>query len=272
MGPVIDAAWLAEHIGDPGLRVIDFRWYLDGRRGRDEYAAGHIPGAVFVDIADVTADSGPGRHPIPSPQRFATAMRAAGVSGATGVVVYDDVGGSIAARLWWLLRHFGHQAVAVVDGGLQAWPGELSTEEPRPPAGDFEAVESAGEVVDLEAVRGRAPEAVLLDARAGERYRGETELVDPRAGHIPGAVSAPWMGNLGEDGRLLPAERLRERLAGLGAAAAQEVIVSCGSGVTACHLALAMEVAGLGRPRLYEGSWSEWSRRPDLPAATGPEP
>ena len=272
MGPVIDAGWLAAHIGDPGLRVIDFRWYLDGRSGRDAYAAGHIPGAVFVDLDDVTAETGPGRHPIPSPERFAAAVRAAGVSGDTRVVVYDDAGGSTAARLWWLLRHFGHREVAVLDGGLQAWPGPLSTAVPLPTPGDFTAVAAPGEVVDREAVRGRGPAVVLLDARAGARYRGETEPVDPRAGHIPGARSAPWQDNLADVGRLLAPERLRERFAALGAAGSEEVIVHCGSGVNACHHVLAMEIAGLRRPLLYEGSWSDWSRQPDLPAATGPEP
>ncbi len=272
MGPLVDAAWLAAHIDDPDLRLIDFRWYLDGRRGRDAYNAGHLPGAVFVDMDDVTAETGPGRHPIPSPERFAAAMRAAGVSRRSLVVVYDDAGGSIAARLWWLLRHFGHSPVAMLDGGLQAWPGGLSTATPSPPPGDLEAVARPGEVVDLEAVRARAPSVVLLDARAGERYRGETEPVDPRAGHIPGALSAPWKDNLGDDGRLLPPARLRERFAELGAGEPGRVIVSCGSGVNACHHILAMEVAGLGHPHLYEGSWSDWSRHPDLPAATGAEP
>jgi thiosulfate/3-mercaptopyruvate sulfurtransferase len=162
--------------------------------------------------------------------------------------------------------------VAGLDGGLQAWPGELATAVPSPPPGDFVAVERPGEVVDLAAVRGRATDVVVLDARAGERYRGETEPVDPRAGHIPGARSAPWKGNLGADGRLLAPEQLRERFASLGAGDGGLVIMHCGSGVNACHLVLAMEVAGLGRPLLYEGSWSDWSRHPDLPAATGPEP
>lgn len=271
MGPLVDAAWLAAHLDDPDLRLIDFRWYLDGD-GRAAYAAGHIPGAVFVDMDDVTAPSGTGRHPIPSAARFAAAMRTAGVSAATRVVVYDDAAGSIAARLWWLLRHFGHAAAAVLDGGLQAWPGPLTTDVPKPPAGDFEGVEAGGEVVDLAAVRDREPGTVLLDARLGERYRGESEPVDPRAGHIPGARSAPWKGNLGADGRLLPPDRLRRRFAELDAEEPGRVIVSCGSGVTACHHILAMEVAGLGRPRLYEGSWSDWSRHPELPAVTGPEP
>jgi len=272
VGPLIDAAWLAEHAGDPDLRIIDFRWYLDGRSARAAYDAGHIPGAVFVDLAEVTADSGPGRHPIPTAKQFAGAMAAAGVNKQTRVAVYDDAGGSIAARLWWLLRHFGHRQAAVLDGGLQAWTGELSTEPVEPPAGDFQAIETPGEVVDRKAVRERAAETILLDARAGERYRGESEPVDPRAGHIPGALNAPWLENLRPDGRLLSPAELRAHYRHLGVKDGGTVIVHCGSGVTACHHVLAMEVSGLKQPRLYEGSWSDWSSQPDLPAATGPEP
>ena len=272
MEHLVDAAWLKEHAADPELRIIDFRWYLDGRSGRAAYDAGHIPGAVFVDLEAVTARSGPGRHPLPSAAQFEGEMRLAGVSAGTRVVVYDDAGGSIAARLWWLLRHFGHSQVAVLDGGLQAWTGPVSAVEVQPPSGDCSAQERAGEVVDREAVRARSAQTVLLDARAGERYRGETEPIDPRAGHIPGALSAFWKENLGADGRLLPAAELRDRYRGLGVAGERTVIVHCGSGVNACHHALAMTVAGLGPPLLYEGSWSDWSRHPDLPAATGPEP
>lgn len=269
MGPLVDAAWLAEHAPDPDLRVIDFRWYLDGRRGRDAYAAGHVPGAVFVDLEEVTGETGPGRHPLPSAEQFAAVMRAAGVSSGTRVVVYDDAGGSIAARLWWLLRHFGHAEAAVLDGGLQAWRQPLAKDPTQTPPGDFAAVEAANEVADLAAVRDRGGAAVLLDARVGERFRGETEPVDPRAGHIPGALNAAWPGNLGADGRLLPPAQLRQRFQDLGVREVDNVISSCGSGVTACHNILAMEVAGLGRARLYEGSWSDWSRHPELPAATG---
>jgi thiosulfate/3-mercaptopyruvate sulfurtransferase len=269
MGPLVDAGWLAQHEQDADLRVIDFRWYLDGRRGRDVYAAGHIPGAVFVDMEDVTGETGPGRHPLPSAKQFAAAMRAAGVSSSSQVVVYDDAGGSIAARLWWLLRHFGHAQVAVLDGGIQSWLEPLAMDAALPAPGDFVAVEAASEVVDLAAVRDRDADAVLLDARVGARFRGETEPVDARAGHIPGAHNAPWTGNLGPDGRMLSPAQLRERFRDLGVEDSEKVISSCGSGVTACHNILAMEVAGLGRARLHEGSWSEWSRHPELPAAIG---
>jgi thiosulfate/3-mercaptopyruvate sulfurtransferase len=272
-GPLVSAEWLAEHIGDANLRVIDIRWYLDGRDGHALYLAGHIPSAVFVELADVSGESGPGRHPLPSPDRFAAAMRAAGVSSGSRVVVYDDTSGSTAARLWWLLRHFGHAAVAVLDGGLQAWPGTLDTTTAIDRPGDFTpgAPLDAG-VVGHREVLAREPATVLIDARVGERYRGEVEPVDARAGHIPGALSAPWDGNLGADGRFLPPDQLRERYRGLGAADGSQVIAYCGSGVTAAHDVLALELAGLGGARLYEGSWSDWASRPELPIATGPEP
>lgn len=267
--------WLLEHVTDPDVRVIDFRWYLDGRDGPAAYRAGHIPGAVFLDLADVTGETGPGRHPLPSPERFAAALRAAGVSRSTRVVAYDDATSiPTAARLWWLLRHFGHAQAAVLDGGIQAWPGTLERgDEPPPAPGDFQAAEPLlDEVVDAERVRDRAPETILIDARAPERYRGETEPVDPRAGHIRGALSAPWDSNLSPDGRMRSPEELRRRFAELGIAEGQQVIAYCGSGVSASHDLLALEVAGLPGGRLYEGSWSDWSRRDDLPAATGAVP
>lgn len=272
-GPLVSPEWLAGHLDDPDLRVIDFRWYLDGRRGSDAYAAGHIPGAVFVDLDRVSGRAdGPGRHPIPEPAPFASAMRAAGVSADDRVVAYDDASGGVAARLWWLLRHFGHRQVAVLDGGIQAWPGPLSTAAPEIAEGDFVARSTTEDTVDAAAVANRSGATVLLDARVGERYRGEVEPVDPRAGHIPGALSAPWTESIGPDGRMLGAAALRERFRGLGVGEATAVIAYCGSGVTASHALLAMEVAGLPPGILYEGSWSDWSSRPELPAAIGPEP
>jgi thiosulfate/3-mercaptopyruvate sulfurtransferase len=272
-GPVVTANWLHEHISEPDLRVVDFRWYLDGRSGREAHRAGHIPGAVFVDLDAMTPAGGPGRHPIPSAHVFTEAMRAAGVSDSSLVVVYDDAAGSVAARLWWLLRHFGHPAAAVLDGGLQAWGEPLESGEVTVPCGTFNA--AAGhldDVVDGQAVRLRPQRIVLLDARVPERYRGETEPIDPRAGHIPGARSAHWAGNLDAGGAFLDAERLRRRYRELGVERGQDVIVYCGSGVNACHDLLALELAGLPGARLYEGSWSDWSSHADLPAATGAEP
>jgi len=268
-GPLAGAGWLRQHAHDHDLRVIDFRWYLQGRNGHDEYLRGHIPGAVFVDLEAVTGKEGGGRHPLPTAPQFEQEMRRAGVGDATAVVVYDDAGGSIAARLWFLLEWFGHRAQFVLDGGLQAWGGPLSTDLPSVPAGDFHAAEpDRSRVLDVAAV-GELKGVPLLDARAPERYRGDKEPIDPKAGHIPGALSAPWTGNLGPDGRFKAPDDLRRRFAELGAGAG--AVAYCGSGVSACHEVLAMRVAGLPDARLYAGSWSDWSSR-DLPVATGSDP
>jgi thiosulfate/3-mercaptopyruvate sulfurtransferase len=268
-GPLVDAAWLEAHGGEPGVRLIDFRWYLAKRDGLEEYRNGHIPGAVFVDLEAVTGKSGGGRHPLPDPAPFEAAMRKAGVSSGTRVVVYDDAGGSTAARLWFLLEWFGHDSQAVLDGGMQAWSGRLEKVVPEPAPGDFRALQpDASRVVDFSAVRDLAGVA-LIDARAAERYRGEREPIDPKAGHIPSARSAPWSGNLRPDGRFLPPGELYRRYAALGAE--RGAVVYCGSGVNACHDLLAMRVAGLNDVRLYAGSWSDWSSR-DAPVATGQDP
>lgn len=268
-GPLVTADWLHEHIDDPDLRLIDFRWYLVGRKGPDEYAAGHIPGAVFVDLDDVTG-KGHGRHPLPTREQFQAAMRRAGVSDDTNVVAYDDAGGSVAARLWFLLRWFGHSRQAVLDGGLQTWGGPLETESPTVAEGNFTAREpDRSRVLTYEeVVRHRG--VPVIDARAGDRYRGEKEPVDPKAGHIPGALNAPFTGNL-DEGKFKSSAELRKRYEELGVDAEKGAVVYCGSGVNACHDLLAMELAGVKNVRLYEGSWSDWSSR-DAPVATGSEP
>ncbi len=268
-GPLAGAGWLREHSNDQNLRIVDFRWYLQGRDGHAEYVRGHVPGAVFVDLEAVTGKEGGGRHPLPTAAQFEEEMRRAGIGDRTVVVAYDDAGGSIAARLWFLLEWFGHRAQAVLDGGLQAWGGPLSTDLPRVPRGDFHAGEpDRSRVLDVAAVS-ELEGVPLLDARAPERYRGDKEPVDPKAGHIPGALSAPWTGNLGPDGRFKTPDELRRRFAHLGAAAG--AVAYCGSGVNACHELLAMRLAGLPDARLYAGSWSDWSNR-DLPVATGSDP
>ncbi|HXN90950.1 MAG TPA: sulfurtransferase [Candidatus Sulfotelmatobacter sp.] len=268
-GPLVEAGWLREHVHDPDIRVIDFRWYLQGRNGRQEYERGHIPGAVFVDLESITGKDGAGRHPLPTAAQFEGEMRKAGVGPTTSVVVYDDTGGSVAARLWFLLGYFGHAAQAVLDGGLQAWGEPLETEVRDVRPGELQArAPDARRVVDFETVRA-IRDVPVLDARAGERYRGETEPIDPKAGHIPGALSAPYAGNLGPDGRFKSSGDLRRRYEELGATGG--AVVYCGSGVNACHHLLAMEVAGIANGRLYAGAWSDWSRR-DAPVAIGPEP
>jgi thiosulfate/3-mercaptopyruvate sulfurtransferase len=268
-GPLVGADWLHSHGGDAGVRVVDFRWYLLDRKGRDEYMRGHIPGSVFVDLEAVTGEEGGGRHPLPSRAQLEEEMRRAGIGATTRVVVYDDTGGSIAARLWFLLEWFGHDAQAVLDGGLQAWGEPLETKVPHVSRGDFHAKEpDRSRVLDAAAIR-ELRGVPLLDVRAPERYRGEKEPIDPKAGHIPGALSAPWSGNLAPDGRFKAPDELRERFVELGAA--DGAVAYCGSGVNACHELLAMRVAGLPDARLYAGSWSDWSNR-DLPIATGKEP
>lgn len=269
-GPLVTADWLHEHIEDADVRVIDFRWYLAGRNGRDEYAKGHIPGAVFVELDGVTG-KGHGRHPLPTRAQFEVAMRKAGVDGASAVVVYDDTGGSTAARLWFMLRWFGHERQAVLDGGLQAWGEPVETAAPHVEPGDFTAREpDRSRVLDFEAVA-RHSGVPVIDSRAGERYRGEKEPVDPKAGHIPGARSAPFSGNLGDDGRFRSRDELLRRFVELGVDPDEGAVVYCGSGVNACHNLLALELAGVRNVKLYEGSWSDWSNR-DAPVATGSDP
>ena len=271
MQPFVSADWLAPRIGE--VRVADVRWYLDGRSGRAAYEGGHIPGAVFVDLERwlaAPAIPGGGRHPLPEPAVFAQGMSRAGIGDNDTVIAYDDAGGVIAARLVWMLRVSGHQA-AVLDGGIGCWEGELSRQDVDPPHADFTAVPwPIGRLATIEDARG--PGHLVLDARDSERFRGDSEPVDPRAGHIPGARSLPCRGNLGADGRLLGIAELRRRFEQVGVTEAEKVISYCGSGVTACHNLLALEHAGLGTGRLFPGSWSEYSRRQDLPVATGDLP
>ena len=279
MKPLVRTEWLAAELGAPGLRVADVRWYLDpARRGRDAYQAGHIPGAVFLDMdVDLSAPGGgrglpAGRHPWPGKDQFERVMSAAGIGPETRVVAYDDQAGAMAARLWYLLRAYGHDAVAVLDGGLPKWTAEgrpVETSSVNPPPAAFVARPREGWVLDKAAMVREAPRSLVLDARAAERYRGDSDPIDPRAGHIPGGRNAPYKDNL--SGAAIPVFRapgeLRARYEALGADR-DEPIVYCGSGVTACHNLLALELAGL-RGRLYAGSWSEWSADPSLPVATG---
>jgi thiosulfate/3-mercaptopyruvate sulfurtransferase len=269
-GPLVPAEWLREHLDDPDLRIVDFRWYLVGGKGADAYDRGHIRGAVFVDLEAVTGAGG-GRHPLPTGAQFEVEMREAGISPDTRVVAYDDAGGSIASRLWFLLRWFGHESQAVLDGGVGAWGEPLTTEVAAVTAGNFRSGEpDRSRILDFEDVRALTGVPVL-DARAGERYRGEKEPVDPKAGHIPGALSAPWTENLRPDGRFKSPEQLRQRFAEVGVDSENGAVVYCGSGVNATHDLLAMELAGLTKGRLYAGSWSDWSNH-DAPIATGTDP
>ncbi|QGK69465.1 sulfurtransferase [Allosaccharopolyspora coralli] len=282
MGPVIstDEALRLLSGGSPPV-MLDVRWRLTGPSGRADHEAGHLPGAVFVDLDNELADpagSG-GRHPLPNPTALQESLRAAGVCAGRPVLVYDADNGSVAARAWWLLRWAGHEHVRVLDGGYAAWVSEqrpVSTDQPSPERGDFEVVGGHMPVVELDRVGSLAREGTLLDARAPERYRGETEPIDPRAGHVPGAVNAPFTGHIDEYGRWRSPEELADRFRALGVDESRPVAAYCGSGVTACSVLLAWEQAGLSRegdrPALFPGSWSQWSSDPGRPAATGAEP
>ena len=275
--PLVGVDALAESIDDASLRVVDCRWYL-GRPGEGvlAYEAGHLPGAVHLDIdSDLTAPSGPGRHPLPDPAVFRRRLEEVGIGDEHTVVAYDDLGGWVAARLWWMLDDLGHRAVAVLDGGIGAWTAAglpLTTEVPSWPRARLTLQDAWSGVIDREALRRSLGSVRLLDARAGARYRGETEPIDAYPGHIPTAVSAPTDDNLAPDGRFLTAEELAARYRAVAADGSQgQVIVSCGSGVSATHDALALRIAGLPDARLYPGSYSDWTQQ-GWPVATGPEP
>ncbi|MFC9352257.1 sulfurtransferase [Arthrobacter sp. NPDC057013] len=277
MDTLIDVAGLNARMA-AGQRtvVLDVRWALGDTEGRSHYLKEHIPGAVYVDLptqlAD-PADPGRGRHPLPSLARFQEAARSWGLCDGDVVVAYDDAGNTSAARVWWMLRDAGVRTVYLLDGGLAAWrsaglPLEGGPVEPE--TGDVTLAGGGMAVTDADGAAGWSAAGVLLDARAGERYRGEIEPVDPRAGHIPGAVSAPTTGNLDDDGRFLPAEKLRERFASLGVDATTPTAVYCGSGVTASHEIAALEIAGFSAA-LFPGSFSEWSNDASRRVATGAE-
>ncbi len=276
---VVPTDWVDAHRHELDLRIADVRWYIDpARRGQDAYLAGHIPGAVFLDVdRDLSAPGGRrggplGRHPWPSAEQMARVMSAAGIGEGTRVVAYDDQSGAVAARLWYLLRAYGHDRVAVLDGGLPKWQAEgraLEAEVPHVVPARFVPRPVPDAVLTKENVRALPSGALVLDARAPERYRGEIEPIDPRAGHIPGARNAPFSANLTSDAVpvLRTPDELRAHYASLGALEA-EPVVYCGSGVTACHDLLALDRAGL-KGRLYAGSWSEWSSDPERPVEAG---
>jgi thiosulfate/3-mercaptopyruvate sulfurtransferase len=271
MGPLVEVDELLERLGEPGLVVIDCSFKLgEPEAGEELWRAGHIPGAAHLDVdRDLSGEPGiRGRHPLPEPGAFEAAARAAGISAGSDVVAYDQAGEGGAARLWWLLGHFGHEPGTVLNGGLAAWreaDGPLESGPVEPAPGDFSARERSRDRVELEEIEAGLGDTVLFDARAAERYRGEVELIDSVAGHIPGAVNMPFAA-LAPDGRFPPPEELRARFEMAGAARGRELAAYCGSGITACVIVLGAEVAGLGEARLYPGSWSEWSRR-GLPAA-----
>ena len=254
--------------------LLDVRWALGDDRGRERYLDGHLPGAVFVDLETELADApspAEGRHPLPSVQRLQDAARRWGIGESDAVVAYDATGGLAAARAWWLLRWGGLIDVRLLDGGLDAWRragGPVETGDVMPDRGDVMLTGGGLPVLSTDEAAVLPASGVLLDARAGERYRGEVEPVDPRAGHVPGALSAPTKENLAPDGTFRPAAELAGRFAALGVDRDTTVGVYCGSGVTAAHEVAALAVAGIDAA-LWPGSWSQWSADPDRPAATG---
>lgn len=269
---------LAKHLGDPDWVVVDTRHDLmDPTKGPKAYAAGHIPGAYFMHVDEDLA--GPktgknGRHPLPDLAEFTRKLNERGITPRTQVVVYDDMAGNFAVRLWWMLRWLGHERVALLDGGYPPWVKEgrpVTAEVPKPRKGSFVPRPALGATVDhafVERFR-EDPSVKLIDARAPERYAGLQEPVDPVAGHIPGAVNRFWQKNLQPDGRFKPAQQLRAEFeAFLGNADPAQVVHMCGSGVTACHNLFAMELAGMPGGRLYPGSWSEWCADTSRPIAT----
>jgi thiosulfate/3-mercaptopyruvate sulfurtransferase len=279
--PLISVAALAAALqGDTPPVLLDVRWQLGGPPSIDSYRAGHLPGAVHVDLDTQLAGSPGegGRHPMPEQADFQAAMRAVGVRADYPVVICDEADGTIAARAWWMLRYFGQEQVQVLDAGFRGWAaaGEpVSTEDVVAVPGDFTASPGHMPVLDAAGAAAMAGTGILLDARAPARYRGETEPVDRVAGHIPGALSAPTAENVTAGGEFRPAGDLRARFAALGVdfdgADGPAVGAYCGSGVTAAHEVRALELAG--RPAaLYVGSWSSWVADPDRPVATGPQP
>jgi thiosulfate/3-mercaptopyruvate sulfurtransferase len=272
--PIVDATWLQAHHGE--VAVADVRWYLDGRSGHAAFTAGHIPGAVFVDLDRVLTEHGAataGRHPLPSPEDFAAGLGALGIGDGDTVVAYDDSGGGTAGRLVWMLRAIGHDA-ALLDGGLGAWPSRTSigVGTPRPPTTFTPVPWPADRLVDADAVGRLAADGpdIVIDARSPDRFRGEHEPVDPRPGHIPGARNVPWGSLVDPDtGRFRPPAELRATFAAAGVGPGRSVVAYCGSGVSACADLLALERAGWGPGRLFVASWSGWSSDPNRAAATG---
>jgi thiosulfate/3-mercaptopyruvate sulfurtransferase len=276
---LVDTATLATHLADPGFAIVDCRFALtDDAWGEREYAARHIPGAVFAHLGHDLAGSPTGRngrHPLPDPAALAATFGRLGIGDGVQVVAYDQDSGMYAGRLWWLLRWLGHDAVAVLDGGFARWlaegRGTASGHEHRP-ASEFHGAPRDGMTVSADQVSALigASDWRLVDARAPERYRGDVEPIDRVAGHIPGAVNHPFKSNLTAAGAFRSADELREALSSsLGGFPPDRIVCYCGSGVTACHNLLALEHAGLRGAKLYPGSWSEWSSDPSRPIERG---
>ncbi|NDK32910.1 sulfurtransferase [Nesterenkonia haasae] len=280
MGTLIGPEELHESISSRavGLRLLDVRWRLDRPNGYAKYLQGHVPGAVFVDLDTELAEHGrplsEGRHPLPTIETLQSAARRWGLHEGDTVVVYDDIKNTASARAWWLLRHAGVKDVRVLDGSLRGWIDAglaLETGEIRPDPGSITLRYGTLEALSINQVAGFPQHGTLVDARAAERYRGEHEPIDPRAGHIPGALNAPTTANLNENGRFLEPEALREQFLSVGVDPDKPVATYCGSGITAAHSTLALERAGF-EAVLYPGSFSQWANHPDREVITGDQP
>jgi thiosulfate/3-mercaptopyruvate sulfurtransferase len=275
VSPLISAHELRSRLEDSDIVILDCRWYInDAAQGRNVYDEAHIPGARFVRLdTDLSRGNGPGRHPLPTHEAFGETCERLGIDRSSHVVLYDDLGGAIGARTWWMLTNQGHLDVSVLDGGLDAWiaiDGQMTDEVPTVETTTFPTRPWVG-TVDRYQVEHRPDTTILIDARAPERYRGDYEPIDPVAGHIPGALSVPQSGNLNPDMTFRPPGELRERYLSAGIGNAEDVIALCGSGVTACHNILAMVIAGMPGTHLYVGSWSDWSSA-GMPTVVGNDP
>jgi thiosulfate/3-mercaptopyruvate sulfurtransferase len=278
---LVSAEWLASHLDDPAVRIADVRWsLLEKDKGRNAYLDAHVPGAVHIDVDDDLAsprDQGPGRHPLPAPEKFAASMSRAGIGPDTHVVAYDFGDGSTAARLWWLLRYHGHEKVSLLDGGMARWKAEgrpLESAVPSYAPGSFPAAPQPGMLVDAgrrRAACGTIPARCCSMPGATERFEGRHEPIDPAAGHIPGARNNPFASNVrsAEDPRFLDAAGLRAKFERLGVDDSRRVISYCGSGINACQNLLALRLAGFDDGLLYEGSWSDWCSVPAREVKTG---
>ncbi len=275
---LVETGWLADRLGDPGIRIVDATWYLPGvdRSGRAEYAERHIPGAVYWDLDEIADPHDPLPHMLPDAPIFAGHMARLGIGDGMRVVVYDGVGSMTAPRVWWMLRSFGHDDVAVLDGGLAKWLAEgraTDADAPAQGAGQFTATVRAHMVRDLAAIRANLDGGAeqVLDARGAGRYSGVEPEPRPncRSGHIPGSLNLPYDGLIdGETKTFLPSAALAERFAGAGLEPSRPVVTTCGSGVTACVLALGLHLLGRDDVAVYDGSWSEWGTRDDTPVET----